>query len=115
MNPFPAMMLASSTTSQPKKHGREKGRHYLTEYIITTDEYVNPQKPNNKYCYCLTCYKINSEKVKIINRKKLVKNHLKKCIYFMCKVGRKEQIDNILNKEESEESSTKKLRLDYED
>ncbi|CAG8830130.1 32724_t:CDS:2, partial [Racocetra persica] len=25
------------------------------------------------------------------------------------------QVDNILNKEKSEESSTKKLRLDYED
>ncbi|CAG8752527.1 20899_t:CDS:2, partial [Cetraspora pellucida] len=80
------MMLVSSTTSQPKKHGGGKG-----------------------------CYKINSEKVKIINRKKLVKNHLKKCLYFMHKVGGKEQVNNILNKEESEESSTKKLRLDYKD
>ncbi|CAG8555328.1 15634_t:CDS:2 [Racocetra fulgida] len=116
MNPFPAMILASSTTSsqiKPKKHAGGKRKHYLTKYIITTDEYVNPQKPNDKYCYCLACYELNLEKVKIVNRKKLVRNHLKNCIYFMHKVGGKEQVNNILNKEDSEESS-KKLRLDYD-
>ncbi|CAG8789697.1 11056_t:CDS:2 [Dentiscutata erythropus] len=48
------MMLASSNISQQtksKKHARGKRKHYLTEYIITTDEYVNLQKPNDKYCY----------------------------------------------------------------
>ncbi|RIB10404.1 hypothetical protein C2G38_2264793, partial [Gigaspora rosea] len=111
MNPFPAMMLASSTSQQTtKKHAGGKRRHYLTDYIIITNEYVNPQKPNDKYCYCLACYDLNFEKVKIVNRKKLVKNHLKNCIHFIHKVGGREQADNILNNE-----SSKKLRLDIEE
>ncbi|CAG8753633.1 23162_t:CDS:2 [Dentiscutata erythropus] len=82
-------MLASSNISQQtksKKHAGGKHKHYLTEYIIITDEYVNPQKPNAKYCYCLACHESNSEK---------------------------EQAKNILNKEELEAS--KKLRLDEEE
>ncbi|CAG8634667.1 19903_t:CDS:2 [Gigaspora margarita] len=116
MNPFSTMMLASSKISQQtesKKHAGGKRKHYLTEYIIITNEYVNPQKPNDKYCYCLACHESNSEKVKIVNRKKLVKNHLKNCTYFIRKVGGKEQADNILNKEELETSKT--LQLDDEE
>ncbi|CAG8771098.1 3251_t:CDS:1 [Dentiscutata erythropus] len=107
MNPFTTMILASSNISQQtksKKHARGKHKYYLTEYIIITDKYINPQKPNDKYCYCLACYELNSKKVKIVNRKKLVRNHLKNCIYFICKVGEKEQAEYILNKEELETS-----------
>ncbi|CAG8470056.1 2740_t:CDS:2 [Dentiscutata erythropus] len=111
MNPFPEMMLASSTSQQTKKkHAREKCRHYLSDHIIITNEYVNLQKPNNKYCFCLACHDLNFEKVKIINRKKLVKNYLKNCTHFIHKVGEREQADNILNNE-----SLKKLRLNNEE
>ncbi|CAG8578938.1 11382_t:CDS:2 [Gigaspora rosea] len=44
--------MSDAKEKQSKKHSGGKRRHYLTEYIITTDEYVNPQKPNDKYCYC---------------------------------------------------------------
>ncbi|CAG8755603.1 12381_t:CDS:2, partial [Racocetra fulgida] len=63
MNPFPAMMLVSTKKTQSKKHSGSKQKYYLTEYIITTNEYVNPQKPSDKYCYCRPCFEAsNSDK-----------------------------------------------------
>ncbi|CAG8802679.1 19400_t:CDS:2, partial [Gigaspora rosea] len=44
--------MSATKKTQPKKNSGGKQRHFLTEFIITTDEYVNPEKPYDKYCYC---------------------------------------------------------------
>ncbi|CAG8436277.1 7636_t:CDS:2 [Scutellospora calospora] len=106
-------MSTATKKPQSKNYSGERQKHYLTEYIITTNEYVNLLKLNNKYCYCEPCFKAsNSEKVKLVNRKKLVKNYLKVCINFIYKVSREEQAKNILN---NEEQLAKKLHLDFQE
>ncbi|CAG8669998.1 15267_t:CDS:2, partial [Dentiscutata heterogama] len=53
-----------------KKHTGGKPRHNLTEHILITNEYVNPEKPSDKWCLCRYCDNIGDE-IKIVNRWKL--------------------------------------------
>ncbi|CAG8728626.1 9251_t:CDS:1, partial [Cetraspora pellucida] len=72
--------------SNKKKHSGGKPRHNLTNHIILTNEYVNPEKPNDKWCLCYYCDKAKDE-VKIVNRWELIRNHLRKCINFFNELG----------------------------
>ncbi|CAG8693132.1 16150_t:CDS:2 [Dentiscutata erythropus] len=73
-------MSAATKKPQSKKHSGKKQRHYLTEYIITTDEYVNPIKPSDKFCYCQPWFEAsNSENT---SAKELGK--IACCIFEIC-------------------------------
>ncbi|CAG8604944.1 6258_t:CDS:2 [Dentiscutata heterogama] len=47
--------------SSKKKYTGGKPRHNLITHIIPTNEYVNPEKPSDKWCLCYYCNKVNEE------------------------------------------------------
>ncbi|CAG8587527.1 10010_t:CDS:2, partial [Scutellospora calospora] len=47
--------------SNNKKYTGGKLRHNLTNHIILTNDYVNPEKPSDKWCLCRYCDEAGDE------------------------------------------------------
>ncbi|CAG8637261.1 2290_t:CDS:2 [Cetraspora pellucida] len=91
-----------------KKHTGGKPKHNLTNHVIVTNEYVNPEKPSDKWCLCRYCDNVG-DKVKVVNRWRLVRNHLKKCNNFFNEFGHAEA-EKKLQEAEQEYISKKEAR-----
>src|SRR5215208_3855870 len=82
-----------------------KNNHCLTKYI----RILGKQNQWNTCAVCIACYEMLDTdellKERFVNKKQQVKRHLKRCKYFLEKIGSQEEVNTIVNLTDNEEEN----------